>query len=95
MSCLDSANLALLAKWWSRLTVGYDDLRCSCVKAIHNIMLIDGKPLAKKSLKGVCLDIANLDKDFRDKGIELNTLFRRVIGKGDKTHFWKDVWCVA
>lgn len=32
------------------------------------------------------MDIANM-------GNTLNNLFKRVVGMGDKTYFWKDIWC--
>lgn len=30
---------------------------------------------------------------FEAKGIFINNLFKRVVGIGDKTVFWKDYWC--
>lgn len=45
---LDSTNLALLAKWWWRLKNNNDSFWFSCIKSIHNIKLLDSKPLAKK-----------------------------------------------
>lgn len=63
------------------------------IKYLHNLKLIDGKPLAKKSLKGVWLEILQIDVDFGDKGIVLKDLFKKCVGMGDKTFCWKDVWC--
>lgn len=49
-------------------------------------------PLAKKSIKGVWLDVSGLQEGFGKLGVDLSSLFHRVIGLGDKTYFWKDVW---
>lgn len=46
---------------------------------IHNIRLIDGKAMAKKPIKCVCLDISQVESEFGGKGIKLTTLFNRVI----------------
>lgn len=49
--------------------------------------------MAKKSIKGVWLSISQIDMKFATKGIFINNLFKRVVGIGDKTVFWKDYWC--
>nr|KAJ0212898.1 hypothetical protein LSAT_V11C400187120 [Lactuca sativa] len=93
VGCLDSANLALLAKWWWRLKGEIDSVWFTCIQSIHNLNLIDGKPLAKYSLKGVWYYISHIAIELEDKGIFLSNLFKRVVDIGDKTYFWKDVWC--
>lgn len=89
---LHLANLALLAKWWWRLKEEDDSFWARCIKAIHNLKLVDGKPIAKKSIKGVWLEISCLQIGFGNLGVDLPSLFNRVIGSGDKTRFWQDTW---
>ncbi|KAL7613584.1 hypothetical protein Lser_V15G05966 [Lactuca serriola] len=64
---LESANLALLAKWWQRLkNEGGNSFWSSCIKSIHKLKLIDDKPIAKNSIKGVWLSISQMDVDLHD-----------------------------
>lgn len=93
VGCLESANLALLAKWRWRLKTEHNALWSSCIRAIHKLKLIDGKAIARSSLKGVWYEIAGIDMDFERKGVFLDKLFNRKVGIGDRTFFWKDSWC--
>lgn len=93
IGCLESVNLSLLAKWRWRLKSGVVALRSSCITAMHKAKFIDGKPVARSSLKGVWYEIAYIDGDLEKKGVILEKLFQRVVGKGDRTYFWKDAWC--
>nr|KAJ0184647.1 hypothetical protein LSAT_V11C900459440 [Lactuca sativa] len=92
IGCLDSANFTLLAKWWWRLENEYESFWFSCIQAIHNIKLIDGKAIAKKSIKGVWSTISQIVPEFEQRCVLLASLFNNVVGKGDKTFFWKDCW---
>ena len=89
IGCLDSANLTLLAKWWWRLKSGYNSFWFSCIESIHNLKLIDGRPIAKKSIKGVWLNISQTEGEFENMGFRFAHLFKRVVGKGNITFFWK------
>ena len=93
VGCFDSSNLSLLAKWWWRLKNKCDLFWFSCIKAIHNPFLIDGKLMAKKSIKGVWLDISQISMDPNLYDISLCSLFKLVVGKGDYTFYHKDSWC--
>lgn len=67
---LDSANLALLTKWWQQLRSRYiTRLFFFFIKLIHKIKLIDGKPLVKKSIKGVWLNTSKIDMELKVKDI--------------------------
>ncbi|KAL4560066.1 hypothetical protein LXL04_032214 [Taraxacum kok-saghyz] len=63
-----------------------------CIKALHKIKVFDGKPLARASLKGTWLCIANFNKDLEPWNLHLDTLMVRKTGNGTNTHFWKDKW---
>lgn len=54
---------------------------------------MDGRPLAKRSIKGVWLSIVQISDELLDKRVVLANLFKRLVGIGDKTYFWKDCWC--
>lgn len=54
---------------------------------------MDVKPLAKRSFKGGWFHISQIESKFEDRGINWANVFIRKVGIGDKTQFWKDVWC--
>lgn len=56
-------------------------------------MFIDGKHFAKKFIKGVWLNISQIDLELEVKGISISELFKKVVGNGDKYFFWKDILC--
>ncbi|KAL7604826.1 hypothetical protein Lser_V15G20393 [Lactuca serriola] len=93
VGCLDSSNLALLTKYWRHLKNDRDSFWFYCIKEIHNPSFIDGKLMAKKSIKGVWLDISHISIDLNLYDISLGSLFKRIVGKGDYTFYWKDSWC--
>ena len=92
VGCLRVINIALMAKWVWRLKNESTCLWSKCVKAWHNIKEVDGRRLAKASLKGLWWGIANINKDLKDWNIDLDTCWERKMGDGKNTHFWKDRW---
>lgn len=75
------------------IKIGDNSFQSTCIKSIHKLKLIDDKPIVKNSIKGVWLSISQIDVDLQDKGIFLSDLFKRVVGNGCGTFFWKDSWC--
>lgn len=71
MSCLRIMNIALLDKWWCKLKVEKNTLWFSCIKAIHDIPCVDGKPFAKHGIKRMWLSIYKIKEDFGELGISL------------------------
>lgn len=76
VGCLDLANFALLAKWWWRLKNRYHSFWFCCIKYIHNIKFVEGKMIAKKSLRGVWSSISQIESEFEDKGILFTSILR-------------------
>lgn len=89
---LSDMNVALLTKWLWRLKTQEQSLWSSCIASIHKIHNIDGKSFALKSFPGTWLSITEAEKDLSYWNISFNSCFTRKIGRGDKTHFWKDIW---
>lgn len=85
--------MSLLCKWLWRLRSKGNSLWANCIKAIHNVNFVDGKTWARRSLKGVWTTIADILLDMAEKGVDLDSKFKRDIGRGDNTFFWKDRWC--
>lgn len=56
---LNLLNLSLLANLCWRMKYGKNDLWFRCIKAMNNLHLVDGKPLAKKTILGVWLSISS------------------------------------
>lgn len=90
---LRSLNIALLAKWWWQLKVDTNSLWSWCIKVIHNVSCIDGKPFAKCSISGTWLSIYQINQELDDWGISLDDLSFRKAGDGNNINFWKDIWC--
>ncbi|KAF5761553.1 putative RNA-directed DNA polymerase [Helianthus annuus] len=89
---LDVMNLALLLKWWWRWKSEEGALWVQSVSAIHKKRSGSSDILANKTASGPWANIAKIDKDLRGLGLQCNALFRRAVGRGDKTRFWKDAW---
>lgn len=61
---LHSLNVALLVKWLWRLKLEINSLWYKSIKAWHNILSMDGKPLIKVGLSDVWLAIATINVDL-------------------------------
>ena len=62
--CLRLLNRALLSKWIWRFKLETNSIWVRCIKAWHKTKGFDGKPIARASLKGMWLGIANVNKDL-------------------------------
>ncbi|KAI3497002.1 hypothetical protein L1887_39382 [Cichorium endivia] len=90
---LRAMNLSLLSKWIWRLKVCESSSWGNTITQIHNL---HRKPLSKlftKSLSGVWLRIAEIEKDFSEMGLSLEKIISCQVESGDKVLFWKDSWC--
>lgn len=86
-------KLGLLPKWGQWLKSGGNSFWHSCIKSIHNTLPVDGEPILKIYIQGFWLNISQSESDLDNKGIHFRSLFGRMVGIRDKTHFWKDIWC--
>ena len=54
--------------------------------------ICDGYNLSKNK-RSTWSRIVNTYKDFDRVNLPLNNLLTKIIGRGDNTRFWNDVWC--
>lgn len=92
---LKDFNISLLAKWWWKLKTDGNSLWSKVIRSIHSVTDFDDRKLAKNFYKGTWKNITEIEENFLEAGISLRDLFRRKVGRGEKTRFWKDVWIVG
>ncbi|GJS23647.1 hypothetical protein Tco_0452279 [Tanacetum coccineum] len=80
------SNLSLLAKWWWRFLIESSFLWCKVIRLIHGPQggLHDVSSI--KSKAGPWFQIAKLDGDFSEYGIDLHSLFKVKVGNGESTY---------
>ncbi|XP_071713115.1 uncharacterized protein [Rutidosis leptorrhynchoides] len=92
---LKSKNLALLGKWWWRFKT---ETNCFWTKFIRSIYGIDGclrsgNGFAHISTSGTWRNIILAGSKIEMAQIPFLQSFKKSIGDGRSTLFWKDVWC--
>lgn len=92
ISCLINFNLALLAKWWWRIKRDKKCLWSQTIKVIHKYTRHGNCALAIKQFLDVWLNIASIQQDLVEKGVNLQELFERKIFCGTSLLFSKDSW---
>ena len=82
----------MLAKWWWRFTTKNNSLWCNVIKSIHGPHggLHDASSIRCKA--GPWYQIAILNGELNDIGINLHSIFKVKIGNGQSTRFWGDIW---
>ena len=82
----------MLAKWWWRFLTEGDSLWCNVIKSIHGPQGGLHNASSIKSKSGPWFQIAKLNGDLNDIGIDLHSIFKRKVGNGESTFFWTDKW---
>ncbi|GKB41679.1 hypothetical protein Tco_0886621 [Tanacetum coccineum] len=89
---LKSSNQAMLCKWWWRFHNKNSALWHKVIRSIHGFDggLNDFSSIRSKS--GPWFRIAKLKEDLCKVGIDLPIIFKKKIGNGCNTRFWRDNW---
>ncbi|GJS93266.1 RNA-directed DNA polymerase, eukaryota [Tanacetum coccineum] len=84
-------NSALLFKWIWRFFANGASLWSRFISAIYGICgALDNS--SSYSRRSPWLDIVNEVRKLASKGIDLLSLVKKKVGKGEATSFWNDVW---
>lgn len=62
------------------------------IKAIHGLQEENPLIIANRRIPGVWLNISKVGDTLASFNLNINELFSRVVGNGDKIRFWKDRW---
>lgn len=89
---LRALNLALITKWWWRLSENQNTLWCQVIQGIHKTKSMEDSRLANRSITGVWKNIASVDKELKKVGVPMEVIMKKKVNKGDKTLFWLDKW---
>lgn len=88
---LQASNYSLLLKWWWRFKVEPNSLWCKVIKSIHGVYG-SFRNTSNSLCSGIWNQISNLDNLLLKDGIDLHSFFKKKIGNGMSTSFWKDNW---
>ncbi|KAK9065169.1 hypothetical protein SSX86_016552 [Deinandra increscens subsp. villosa] len=86
---LDALNQALLLKWKWRLVSNKDQVWVNIIESIFHIDPLSARPY---SSGGVWKFICKSSNYLHDNDIIPSSSFKKVIGRGDSTAFWTDIW---
>ncbi|KAJ9551745.1 hypothetical protein OSB04_015790 [Centaurea solstitialis] len=94
IGCIKNMNRALLAKWWWRFRVGGVSLWGRVIKNIYG--KDGGFGVGEGAYRGgwgsVWKGIIGVGACLDELGINFSGSFRKVVGDGGETRFWKDCW---
>ncbi|KAJ9558860.1 LOW QUALITY PROTEIN: hypothetical protein OSB04_013474 [Centaurea solstitialis] len=91
IGCLRDMNWALLAKWWWRFRVDDNSLWGRLIKSIYGME--GGLGDSESDIRGGGGSVwKNIVKVGDGLGIHFSDSFRKVVGDGSDTRFWKDRW---
>ncbi|XP_071714472.1 uncharacterized protein [Rutidosis leptorrhynchoides] len=87
---LKAFNLALLLKWRWRLLTDSKALWVKVIKVIHGDE--NSGAQIRHNRRGTWGSITSSWSDLHTQNIILNNVFKRKVGNGANTKFWKDIW---
>ncbi|KAJ9549250.1 hypothetical protein OSB04_021793 [Centaurea solstitialis] len=94
IGCLKLMNRALLAKWWWRFRVDGGSFWGRIIRSIYGDE--GGLDLRESEVRGggcsVWKNIVRVGGLLDGMGLEFSNSFRRIVGDGSETRFWKDRW---
>lgn len=89
---LHTSNLSMLAKWWWRFLTERSSNWCKIICSIHGAQGGLHNSSSIKSKSGPWYQIAKINGDFSEYGIDIHSLFKLKIGNGESSSFWTDKW---
>ncbi|GJX75160.1 putative RNA-directed DNA polymerase, partial [Tanacetum coccineum] len=89
---LKISNQGMLTKWWWRFNTESTSLWCNVIRLIHGPQGGLHNASAIRSKTGPWFQIAKLNGELYELGIDIHSLFKLKIGNGQSTRFWTDKW---
>lgn len=89
---LKAFNRALLIKWWWRFRTEKSLLWIRVIQGIHNLYRKPANRLAKNTITGTWYNIASMETEVKQYGVEIDEIFVKCVRDGANTFFWWDKW---